>query len=67
MAMYAVLVHIRVKPGAAAAFLDACAGNHRGSRQEPGNRRWEVLRVVGDPERFILDEVYVSEEAFKAH
>ena len=65
--MYAVIVRIRVKPGTAEAFLAACADNHRGSRQEPGNRRWDVLRVLGEPDRFILDELYVDEAAFKAH
>lgn len=65
--MYAVIVRVRVKPGTAEAFLKACLGNHQGSIQEPGNRRWEVLRVHGEPDRFILDELYVDEAAFKAH
>lgn len=65
--MYAVIVNIRVKPGTADAFLKACEGNHRGSRQEPGNRRWDVIRVQGEPDRFVLDELYVDEAAFKAH
>lgn len=65
--MYAVIVRIRLKPGTAGAFLTACADNHRGSRQEPGNRRWDVLRVLGEADRFLLDELYVDEAAFKAH
>jgi len=65
--MYAVIVRIRLKPGCEAAFLHACEDNHRGSRQEPGNRRWEVLRVLGATDRFILDELYADEAAFTAH
>ena len=65
--MYAVIVRIRLKPGTADAFLRACEDNHRGSRQEPGNRRWDVLRVLGEADRFLLDELYVDEAAFKAH
>jgi autoinducer 2-degrading protein len=65
--MYAVIVRIRLKPGTADAFLRACEDNHRGSRQEPGNRRWDVLRVIGEADRFLLDELYVDEAAFKAH
>jgi autoinducer 2-degrading protein len=65
--MYAVIVNIRVKPGTAEAFLAACAGNHQGSRQEPGNLRWDVIRVQGEPDRFVLDELYRDEAAFKAH
>jgi autoinducer 2-degrading protein len=65
--MYAVIVRIRVKAGSAETFLAACQDNHRGSRLEPGNRRWEVLRVLGEADRFILDELYVDEAAFAAH
>ncbi|MEK7416053.1 MAG: putative quinol monooxygenase, partial [Planctomycetota bacterium] len=37
------------------------------TRKEPGNRRWDLLRVHGDADRFILDEIYIDENAFKAH
>jgi autoinducer 2-degrading protein len=66
-AMYAVIVRVRVTPGSAARFIELSRANQRGSQQEPGNRRWELLQVLGDPERFILDEQYVDEAAFKAH
>lgn len=65
--MYAVIVYVHIKPGTAEAFIAASEDNHRGSRTEPGNVRWDLLRVHGDPNRFILDEIYVNEDAFKAH
>lgn len=65
--MYALFVHIRVLPGQAARFLEITAGNHRGSRTEPGNIRFDVLRDNADPDRFYFYEVYRDEAAFKAH
>jgi autoinducer 2-degrading protein len=35
--------------------------------REPGNVRWDVLRSVDDPTRFILYEWYVDEAAARAH
>ena len=65
--MYAVFVRIRVVPGQAARFLDLTAANHRGTRGEPGNLRFDVLRDAADPERCFLYEVYRDEAAFRVH
>jgi autoinducer 2-degrading protein len=37
------------------------------SRKEPGNRRYDVYQNIEDPHQFLLDELYVSEEAVQAH
>jgi quinol monooxygenase YgiN len=36
-------------------------------RREPGNRVFACHQVEGQPARFIVYEVYESEEAFEAH
>ena len=47
--MHIVLVHVHVKPGAAAAFEAASAENAAASRLEPGIARFDVLRQRDDP------------------
>ena len=65
--MFVTLVHCHVKPEHADAFADACRVNHAASTREPGNVRFDVLRLVEDPTRFLLYEWYVDEVAAKAH
>jgi autoinducer 2-degrading protein len=65
--MFVTLVHCHVKPEHADAFADACRANHEASTREPGNRRFDVLRLVEDPTRFLLYEWYVDEAAARAH
>jgi autoinducer 2-degrading protein len=65
--MYVTLVHVHVKPEHVDAFIDATRANHEASVREAGNVRFDVLRSVEDPNRFILYEWYVDEEAAKAH
>ncbi len=70
--MYVVCVTVKVVPGQGEAFLEATRKNHEGSRQEPGNVRYDVLRLAtppeeGEPEQFFLYEVYRSPEDFAAH
>lgn len=36
-------------------------------RAEPGNLRWDVWRDPANPQRFILDELYVDAAAVEAH
>ncbi|MFP4794520.1 (4S)-4-hydroxy-5-phosphonooxypentane-2,3-dione isomerase [Pasteurella multocida] len=65
--MFAMLVEINIKEGKEQEFLEVFARNHIGTRQEPGNLRFDVLR---DPEiktRFYAYEVYVNEQALEAH
>lgn len=65
--MYVVCVTIFVEAGQEQAFIEATRLNHEGTRQEPGNRRFDVLRAIHDPQQFFLYEVYQSAEAFAAH
>ena len=65
--MFVTLVHVHVKPDAIDPFLDATRVNHEASIREPGNVRFDVIRSVDDPNRFVLYEWYVDEDAAKAH
>jgi autoinducer 2-degrading protein len=65
--MFVTLVHCHVKPEHADAFADACRANAEASPREPGNLRFDVLRLVEDPNRFLLDEWYVDADAARAH
>jgi autoinducer 2-degrading protein len=65
--MFVVCVTIRVIPEHAEAFVAATRENAAGSRREPANRRFDVLRAADDPSQFFLYEAYLDEEGFKAH
>ncbi len=65
--MFVTLVHVHVKPEHVDAFLAITRANHEGSVEEPGNVRWDVLRSVEDPTRFVLYEWYVDEAAALRH
>ena len=56
--MYVVAVTIFVKPEFVQAFSDAILANARGTRKEPGNIRFDVLKGHEDPTQFFLYEVY---------
>ena len=65
--MFVTLVHCHVQPEHAEAFAAACRANAEASSREPGNLRFDLLRLVEDPNRFLLYEWYVDEDAAKAH
>lgn len=73
--MYVVVVSVKVKPGAdaAARFESIIAANHRATREEPGNLRFDVLKLASppaspeDPAEYLLYEVYKTEGDFVAH
>ncbi len=65
--MYVTVVHIHVKPGQAAAFIDSMRANHESSVREPGNLRFDVLRSVDDPSRFLTYMAYRDELSARAH
>jgi (4S)-4-hydroxy-5-phosphonooxypentane-2,3-dione isomerase len=65
--MFVMLIHVRVKPENVEAFIDATRANHEGSVREPGCLRFDVVRSVSEPDRFLLYEWYVDEAAFEAH
>lgn len=65
MVVYCVSVY--VKENNIEEFIEATAQNHRSTRKEPGNLRFDVNQHDEDKSRFMLYEVYKSAEAVKAH
>jgi len=65
--MQVTLVHVRVKPEHVDDFIAATGDNHRGSVEEPGNLRFDVLQDPQDPTRFLLYEAFASAEDAAAH
>jgi autoinducer 2-degrading protein len=65
--MYVLCVTIHVKPEHVEQFIPAMLANAYGTRTEPGNLRYDVLRSADDPNHFILYEVYQTKEALAAH
>ena len=61
------MVSIAVKEGHVAEFLEAFRINYEGTRQEPGNLRFDVLRDPADDHNFLIYEVFKSEEALNEH
>ena len=65
--MFHVVVRIEVKPEKLESFLELVNVDAVGTRKEPGNVRFDVLRLADQPLKFALYEVYRDEAAFKAH
>lgn len=65
--MFVVIANIQVKPEHVEAFRAACVENSKGSLQEPGCLRFDVLQQNDDPTKFALHEVYRTPEGFLAH
>ena len=65
--MYVVVVDVHVKAEFVTAFVALTRENHAGTRREPNNLRFDVLRRADDAERFVLYEVYTSEDGFREH
>ncbi len=65
--MNALVVSIDVKREHVDEFIAATLANARGSRTEPGNLRYDVLRSADDPNHFTLYEVYRDGAAMAAH
>ena len=65
--MLIVHVHIRVKADSIEAFKEASIENARNSVQEPGIARFAVIQQADDPSRFVLVEVYRTNEATVRH
>ena len=65
--MYVVCVDVFVKAGHEQDFIAATEQNHRGSLQESGALRFDVLQGLEDPTRFFLYEVYRDAAALDAH
>jgi quinol monooxygenase YgiN len=67
MALIVVHVHCRVKAESIEAFEAATLANARASVKEPGVARFDVVKDVEDPTRFVLVEVYKTPDAPAAH
>ena len=65
--MLMTLIHVHVKPEQIAAFKLATVENARQSVQEPGIARFDVIQHVDDPTRFVLIEVYRTDDAPARH
>jgi quinol monooxygenase YgiN len=65
--MHIVLVYVHVKPESIEAFKKESLENARQSILEPGIARFDVIQQIDDPERFILVEVYKTEDAPNQH
>jgi len=65
--MLIVHVHVRVKPEFIGAFRAATIENARHSIQEPGIARFDFLQQADDPSRFLLIEIYRSDDAPARH
>ena len=65
--MQIVHVHLKVKPEFIDQFIELTLDNASNSRQEPGNLRFDFFQQADDPTRFVLTEIYESEEAAGLH
>jgi autoinducer 2-degrading protein len=65
--MIVTCVHVHVKPEHVDDFIRASVENARGSVEEPGNLRFDVLRNDDNPAQFLLYEAYESPAAAAAH
>lgn len=60
--MLIVHVHVHVKPECVAAFRQATLDNARQSVQEPGVVRFDAMQQADDPTRFVLIEIYRTDQ-----
>ena len=65
--MQILYVYLHVKAEYVEAFKAATVENARNSVQEAGIARFEVLQQADDPTRFVLAEVYRSNDARAQH
>src|SRR3954463_12442949 len=65
--MLIVLVHVHVLADSIEKFKEATRANAAASRREAGIARFECVQQADDPARFVLIEVYRTNEAAAAH
>lgn len=65
--MLIVHVFVHVKPEFVEAFKSATLKNASQSIQEAGIARFDVVQQLDDPTRFVLVEVYKTDDAPAAH
>src|SRR5215475_5323029 len=65
--MLVIFVQVQVKAESVEAFKAASLENARHTVQEPGIARFDVVQQADDPTRFVLVEVYRSDDAPAEH
>ena len=65
--MFVVIVQAHVKPEFIDAFKNLTMNNARNSIHEPGIVRFDFYQQSDDPTRFVLIEIYRSEDAPSKH
>jgi autoinducer 2-degrading protein len=65
--MFVLTVYLEAKPENLEALKTEASINARATLAEPGALRFDFLQQVDEPTKFMLYEVYRSEEAFQAH
>jgi (4S)-4-hydroxy-5-phosphonooxypentane-2,3-dione isomerase len=65
--MIVTCVYVHVKPDAVDSFINATISNHRISVKEPGNIRFDFIQQADNACKFMLYEVFESEEAVAEH
>jgi quinol monooxygenase YgiN len=62
-----IVAILNAKPGKTTALRTLLDGMLVPSRAEPGNLRYDLWQDQAEPNRFVLDELYVSAAAVAAH
>jgi len=65
--MFVLIVYLEVKPENLEQFKSEAAINARATLTEPDALRFDFLQQADEPTKFILYEIYRSEEAFEVH
>eukprot|EP00933_Yihiella_yeosuensis_P044844 TRINITY_DN40119_c0_g1_i1.p1 TRINITY_DN40119_c0_g1~~TRINITY_DN40119_c0_g1_i1.p1 ORF type:complete len:521 (+),score=88.62 TRINITY_DN40119_c0_g1_i1:161-1723(+) len=63
----AVIVTLEVRKESTDEFLDIMAANAEGARAEPGCLRFDLLQDSANPRRFVMYELFESDEALALH
>jgi autoinducer 2-degrading protein len=65
--MVVTCVYVHVKPDVVDRFINATIKNHLETVKEPGNIRFDFIQQADDPGRFMIYEVFESEQAVANH
>ena len=63
----AIVVDAEIEPSRVEEFLKVMEADCKGSREEPGCLRFDVIRDMSNPNRFFFYEAYVSAAAVDEH
>lgn len=58
---------LSARPGKAVALKELLLGMVTPSRAEPGNLKWDIWQEQSNPDRYVLDELYIDNDALAAH